>query len=295
MELRNLEVLSEVVRQRGFTRAGAVLHLSQSAVSKAIRALEDELGTRLLVRTGRRVEPTEAGRVVFERSEAVLRAVKAIEDEVADLSELRRGRVRVGLPPMIGAAFFPAVLRAFRERHPGIALELREEGAKDIEKAVAERALDLGVTLLPTDLERFEAIPLVRDELAAVLHPAHPLARARRVRLAQLADTPLVLYSRDFALHARILDVCRAQGFSPKVASESGQWDFLAAMVAANMGVALLPRTICARLDRAEVRIVPLVEPVIPWPLALVRRRGEPASAAARAFAEVTTEVLARR
>ncbi|HYG66598.1 MAG TPA: LysR substrate-binding domain-containing protein, partial [Anaeromyxobacteraceae bacterium] len=209
MELRNLEVLFEVVRQRGFTRAGAVLHLSQSAVSKAIRVLEDEVGAPLLVRTGRRVEPTEAGRLVFERAEAVLRAVRAIEEDVADLSALRRGRVRVGLPPMVGAAFFPAVLRTFRERWPGVALELREEGANEIEKAVAERALDLGVTLLPTDVSRFEAAPLARDELAAVLHPAHPLSGARRVRLAQLADTPLVLYSRDFALHGRILEACR--------------------------------------------------------------------------------------
>jgi DNA-binding transcriptional LysR family regulator len=291
MELRNMEVLLEVVRQRGFTRAGAVLHLSQSAVSKAVRALEDEVGARLLVRTGRRVELTEAGRVVCARAEAVIGAVRALEEEVADVTALRRGRVRVGLPPMVGAAFFPAVLRAFRERYPGISLELREQGAREIEQAVSERALDVGVTLLPTDAERFEAFPFVRDELAAVVHPSHPLARARQVRLGELQTTPLVLYTRDFVLHARILEACRAQGFAPRIASESGQWDFLAAMVAVNMGAALLPRTVCRGLDRA-VRTVRLVDPTIGWNLALIRRRGEHASEAARAFTDVTREVL---
>ncbi|WP_242394185.1 LysR family transcriptional regulator [Anaeromyxobacter oryzisoli] len=293
VELRNMEVFVEVVRQRGFTRAGAVLHRSQSAVSKAVRALEDEVGVPLLVREGRRVEPTDAGRVVFERSEAVLRSVRAMDEEVADLSALRRGRVRVGLPPMVGAAFFPGVLRAFRDRHPGITLELREQGAREIEAALERRDLDLGVTVLPCDEELFDPLPFVHDALAAVLPPTHPLAHRKRLRLAELATTPLVLYSRDFALHPRILDACRARGFSPRVASESGQWDFIAAMVAADMGAALLPWTMCRRLDPGLVRSVELTDPTIGWNLALIRRRGAPASQAARAFVETTREVLA--
>ncbi|BDG04968.1 putative HTH-type transcriptional regulator YwbI [Anaeromyxobacter oryzae] len=288
-----MEVFVEVVRQRGFTRAGAVLHLSQSAVSKAVRALEDSVGVPLLLREGRGVEPTAAGRVVFERSEAVLRSVREIDDEVADLSALRRGRVRVGLPPMVGAAFFPAVLGAFRERHAGVSLELREQGAREIEAAIAGRDLDVGVTVLPTNEEVFEAFPFVRDELAAVLHRTHPLAGRKRVRLAELAETPLVLYSRDFALHAHILDACRSRGFSPKIASESSQWDFIAAMVAANVGMALLPRTICRRLEPGSVRVVTLVDPTIGWNLALIRRRGGYASEAARAFVECTRGLLA--
>lgn len=288
-----MEVFVEVVRQRGFTRAGAVLHRSQSAVSKAVRALEDEVGVPLLVREGRRVEATEAGRVVFDRSEAVLRSVRAIDDEVADLSALRRGRVRVGLPPMVGAAFFPGVLRAFRERYPGVELELREQGAREIEAAVERRELDVGATVLPTAEEVFEALPFVSDTLAAVLHPTHPLAGRKRLRLAELATTPFVLYSRDFALHPRILDACRAQGFSPKIASESGQWDFIAAMVGANMGAALLPWTMCQRLEAGMVRTVALTDPTIGWNLALIRRRGAPASQAALAFIETTRELLA--
>ncbi|ACL63460.1 transcriptional regulator, LysR family [Anaeromyxobacter dehalogenans 2CP-1] len=295
MDLRGLGAFVEVVRQGGFTRAAAALHVTQPAVSKAVRALEDEIGVPLLERGARRTVPTDAGRAVLGRAEGVLAAVRAIEDEVADLGALRRGRARVGLPPMVSGAFFPPVLAAYRQRYPGIQLELREEGAREVEALVASGALDVGVTVLPTDEARFEALPFVHDVLAAVLHPASPLARRPRLALADLAGTPFLLYRADFALRGRILDACRAAGFLPQVASETGQWDFMAAMAAADVGVALLPRTICRRLDPAQVAVVPLAAPAIGWNLGLVWRREGTLSAAARAFVETAREVLLPR
>jgi DNA-binding transcriptional LysR family regulator len=133
----------------------------------------------------------------------------------------------------------------------------------------------------------FEAVPLMRDVLRAVVHPRSPLARRRTVALRDLEGVPFVLYREDFALHAHILDACRRAGFSPKVASESSQWDFMAAMVAADVGVALLPRTICAWLDLAKVKVLPLVDPELRWDLALVWKRDRHLPPAARAFVEV--------
>jgi DNA-binding transcriptional LysR family regulator len=107
------------------------------------------------------------------------------------------------------------------------------------------------------------------------------------VTLRDLAAVPFVLYREDFALHGHILDACRRQGFTPKVASESSQWDFMAALVAADVGVALLPRTICRRLDPAQVKVLPLVDPELRWDLALVWKKGRYLPPAARAFIEV--------
>jgi DNA-binding transcriptional LysR family regulator len=127
----------------------------------------------------------------------------------------------------------------------------------------------------------------MRDVLRAVVHPRSPLARRRSVALRDLERVPFVLYREDFALHGHILEACRREGFSPKVASESSQWDFMAAMVAADMGVALLPRTICRRLDPAQVKVLPLVEPELRWDLALIWKQGRHLPPAARAFIEV--------
>jgi DNA-binding transcriptional LysR family regulator len=290
MDVHALRYFVEVARHQNFTRASEALHVTQPAISKSVRALEEELGAPLLLRERRRVRLTDAGRIVLERAQGILDSMRVIEEEVVELAALRRGRLRVGMPPIVGVAFFPPLLTEYHRAHPGIALELREEGSHHIEALVLDRELDVGAVVLPTDEKAFGTMPFVRDELRAVLHPTHPLARRRTLALEDLEDTPFVLYRPEFALHGHILDACRRSGFNPTVVSESSHWDFIVAMVAANIGVALLPQTICRRLDRRQVRAIRLRGTAIPWNVALIWRRDRHLPPATRAFLD-----LARR
>jgi DNA-binding transcriptional LysR family regulator len=290
VDVHALRVFIEVVRHQGFTRASRSLRLTQPAISKVVKSLEEELGTPLLVRERRRVTLTEAGQVVLAGAQGVLDSLRVMEEEVGELSALRRGRLRIGTPPIVGVAFLPQLLKEFHEAYPGIALELREEGSHQIAELVRSHELDVGAVVLPTDERTFETLPFVHDHLRAVLHPGHALARRRSLTLRELADTPFVLYRPEFALHGHILEACRRSGFQPTVVSESSHWDFIVAMVAANIGVALLPVTICRRLDRRQVLSVKMSEPVIPWDAALIWRRDQHLSPATRAWLE-----LARR
>jgi DNA-binding transcriptional LysR family regulator len=290
MDVQALRYFVEVARLGGFTRASASLHVTQPAISRMVKALEDELGTPLLVRERRRVTLTDAGRIALERATGVLDALRGLEEEVLELSQLKRGSLRVGMPPIVGVAFFAPLLSEYHRLYPGIALELREEGSHGIEALVMNRELDVGAVVLPTDEVAFGTMPFVRDELRVVLHRSHPLARRRTLALRDLRRTPFVLYRPEFALHGHILDACRRSGFQPNVVSESSHWDFIVAMVAANIGVALLPETICRQLDRRQVRPVRLSDPPIPWHVALVWRRDRHLPPATRAFIE-----LARR
>jgi DNA-binding transcriptional LysR family regulator len=293
MDVHALRYFVEVARRQSFTRAGEVLHVTQPAISKSVRALEEELGTPLLLRERRRVRLTDAGRVVLDRAQGVLDAMTGIAEEVGELAALRRGRLRVGMPPIVGVAFFPPILAEFHLAHPGIVLELREEGSHHIEALVADRELDVGAVVLPTDEGTFGTMPFVHDELRAVLHPAHPLARRRSIALGDLRETPFVLYRPEFALHGHIIEACRRAGFKPRVASESSHWDFIVALVAANLGVALLPQTICRRLDPAQVRSVPLAGAVIPWDVALIWRQDRHLPPASRAWLDLCRRRLA--
>ena len=290
MDVQALRYFVEVARQGGFTRASATLHVTQPAISKMVKALEEELGTPLLLRERRRVRLTDAGRVVLDRAQAVLDALRGIEEEVVELSALRRGRLRIGMPPIVGVTFFAPLLAEYHQAYPGIVLELREEGSRNIEALVRSHELDVGAVVLPTDEEAFGTMPFVRDELRAVLHPSHPLARRRALELRELAPTPFVLYRPEFALHGHILEACRRSGFEPTIISESSHWDFIVAMVAANIGVALLPNTICRQLDPRQVRSVRMSDTVIPWNAALIWRRDRHLPPPTRAWLE-----LARR
>src|SRR6266545_6685269 len=292
MDVQALRYFVEVARQQGFTRAGEVLHVTQPAISKMVRALEEELGTPLLLRERRRVTLTEAGRMVLERAQGILDAMRILEEEVVELADLRRGRLRIGMPPIVGVAFFPTLLGEFHTAHPGIVLELREEGSHHIEALVLARELDVGAVVLPTDEKAFGTMPFVHDELRAVLHPSHPLARRRTLALGELEGTPFVLYRPEFALHGHILEACRRAGFTPHVASESSHWDFIVAMVAADIGEALLPQTICRQLDPDEVRTIPMTEPIIPWDVALIWRKDRHLPPATRAWLELAQRRL---
>jgi DNA-binding transcriptional LysR family regulator len=222
----------------------------------------------------------------------VLDSLRVLEEEVVELAALRRGRLRIGMPPIVGVVFFAPLLAEFHRIYPGIDLELREEGSHHIEALLMTHELDVGAVVLPTDEKAFDTLPFVRDELCAVLHRSHPLARRRTLALGELASTPFVLYRPEFALHGHILDACRRSGFKPTVVSESSHWDFIVAMVAANIGVAFLPMTICRQLDQRKVRSVRLSEPVIPWNAGLIWRRGHHLPPAARAWIDLVERRL---
>jgi DNA-binding transcriptional LysR family regulator len=287
MELQALRYFVEVARQGGFTRAGQVLHVTQPAISKMVKALEEELGTPLLLRESRQVTLTDAGRVLLERAQGVLDSLRVAKEEVLELAALKRGRLRIGMPPIVGVTFFAPLLSEFHEKYPGVDLVLREEGSHQIEALILDRDLDVGAVLLPTDEKAFASMPFVRDELRVVIHAEHPLGRRRTLTLRELAGIPFVLYRPEFALHGHILDACRHCGFKPTVVSESSHWDFIVAMVAANIGVAFLPMAICDQLDPRQVCSVRLSEPVIPWRAAIIWLRDRHLPPATRAWLQL--------
>src|SRR5919199_6249133 len=151
MDVRALRYFVEVVKQQSFTRASETLHVTQPTISKMVKQLEDEIGAPLLVRGARGLQLTDAGRLVYARANEVLQRVDGLSAELDELRHLARGELRLGLPPMVGAAFFPPVLGEYRRRYPRVDLQLTEYGAKRMEAAVLDGDLDLGVAVLPVD------------------------------------------------------------------------------------------------------------------------------------------------
>lgn len=292
MEFKALKVFDAVVRAGGFTRAAAALHLTQPAISKTIRALEDELGTPLLVREGRQVRLTDAGQVVFEQGQRVLAAGERLHEELDALGSLMRGQLTIGLPPMVGSAFFAPVLGSFSASHPGIELVLTEKGARDLERGIMAGELELGVTVLPQATDGLDTLAFSSEDIYLLAPADSAWASRTEVGIEDLREEALILFNEGFALAERIDEACRNAGFRPRVAARSGQWDFIAELVGARLGLALLPRRLCERLDPARFLWRPLLRPRIPWHLAIIWRRDAYLSHAARAFLTLTQEML---
>lgn len=288
MDILHLTYFLEVARQKSFTKASQTLHVSQPSISKVIKTLENELGVTLLERSGREVELTDAGEAVFKRVQRVVSEFKNLTNELSDVIDLKRGEVIIGLPPMIGARFFPKPIAQFRQAYPLIQLKLIEEGAKQIEASVQDGTLDLGVVALPGSREDFETFAFLNEPLRVVLYRDHPLAHHASLSLAMLSQESFVLYREDFSLFDHILRQCALNGFEPRIACQSSQWDFIAEMVGAKLGIALLPETICKGLDAQRFITIPLTNPVIPWNLAIIWKKDRYLSFAAREWLRLT-------
>ncbi|KMY55812.1 LysR family transcriptional regulator [Bacillus sp. FJAT-27231] len=295
MDIRHLQYFLKAAQYKSFTKAAQSLYITQPTISKMIKSIEEELGVELFNRSGKQVELTDAGQVIFAQAQDIVNSFDNLSTELDDLMNLKRGRISIGLPPMIGSSFFPKVLGKFREQYPDVTIHLVEDGAKKVEADVESGQLDMGVVLSPTNEALFHSFSLVKEKLMVLVHPSHPLAEKEKVTLSELQQEFFVFFRKDFALHDRVIAECVRVGFHPQVIYESSQWDFISEMVAANLGVALLPEPICRELDKERIRVLPLVEPVIPWHLVMIWRKERYLSFAAREWLRFTQDLFERR
>lgn len=295
MDIRQMQALIEVARLRSFTKAAEALYITQPTISKTVKAMEEELGVVLFDRVGKTIELTDAGRIIVTQAQQIVTSFQNLMSELDDLRNLKKGHLRIGLPPMVGASFFPKVIGEFHERYPDITIQLFEDGAKKVEQDVAGGALDVGVVVLPTVEAELSSFAFVEEKLNLVVHPSHPLAERESAELTELSQDGFVLFREDFTLHDRIIGECAKAGFQPHVIYESSQWDLISETVAVGLGVTLLPETICREIDDEGVRIIPLVKPVIPWKLGIVWRDDRYLSFATREWIRFAREVLMPR
>ncbi|WP_313492659.1 LysR family transcriptional regulator [Stenotrophomonas sp.] len=283
MDIRQLSMLVEVVRQNGFSAAAETLFATQPTISKAIRQLEDEIGEVLLERSRHGVRLTPAGQIVYRRALALLGERQDMLRELEELRGLRRGELHLGLASLGSDILFAPVFARFRQLHPQIELHVLERGSEALEESLRAGEIELAASLLPV-ADDLQWQPVRTEPLVALLPRDHSLANAASLQLQDLAEVPFVLFEKGFLLNRHIIRACQARGFSPREVTRSGQPDFIVALVAAGLGVALLPRMIASARPRANVVMVPLDEPELDWKMVLAWRRGGYLSAAAQAW-----------
>jgi DNA-binding transcriptional LysR family regulator len=251
LDVKQLRVLKTVAEHGSFSAAAEALSYTQPAISQQIAALERHAGATLVDRTSRGVRLTEAGRALVDHAEVVLARLAAAEAELEAMAGVRGGRVRLASFPTAGASVLPPAVALFTERHPDVELTFVEcepdEAAQMLRAAEVEVALVFELReLTQPDFERlYEGIELhhlLDDPMYIALPQGHPLAHKPRVRLEDFADETWIQESgtRSWCggLH---LAACAAAGFEPKVAFQSDDYNIVQGLIAAGVGISLLP------------------------------------------------------
>ncbi len=281
MELYQLQYFLEAARQRNFTRAAARLHLAQAALSEQIRKLESELGAPLFHRGRRESVLTAAGELLRTHAEGLLERADAARHAVEALVGLRAGRLVIGSIPSVSASLLPAAVAAFRQQYPLVELVLSEGTSEAVIEGVENGRVELGIIQSPAGGGAVEERLLLTESFVLLAARTHPVAAQRSVSLRTLAAEPFVFFkgrARESALAA-----CRGAGFEPRMACESGELETVRALVAAGLGVALLPE-LAARRAAPECVLIRLRAPKVERQLLVVKRRGHALSPAADEF-----------
>ena len=249
LNVGRLRVLSEVARRGSFSAAAEALSYTQSAVSQQIASLEAETGVTLLERHPRGVRPTAAGQRLVEHTEGILAQLQAAEAELAAIAGLRGGQLRMASFPTAGATLMPLAIANFRARYPEVELTLAEGEPEEIQPRLSAGELDLALLFEFAGAQGrrrarahgFNRVHQLKDPMYLALPREHPLATRSAVRLQDLSEESWVQTSRASACARYVVRSCHAAGFEPKVSFESDDYQTVQGLVAAGVGVALIP------------------------------------------------------
>jgi DNA-binding transcriptional LysR family regulator len=246
LNVQRLRVLREVLAQGSFSEAASALNYTQSAVSQAIATLETEAGVPLIERDRRGVRPTTAGECLAEHAGRILTQLDAAEAELGAIAGIAGGELRLASFPTAGATLMPLAIAAFRSAHPEVTLSLVEGEPEELIPRLRDGEFDLGLIF------EFEgtgelgpglwSAPLFEDPMKLALPKGHRLARKEQVALADLSDDAWVQTSEASACARHVVRVCRVAGFEPRVSFESDDYLTVQGLVAAGVGVALIPQ-----------------------------------------------------
>lgn len=252
IEFQALEQFVALARTKNFTRAAEELHLSQSALSRSIQKLEDQLGKPLFERKPREVILTGVGEVLHERAKEIL---KLVDETFSELSEAgRRSRIRLGAIPTIAPYFLPKLLGQFAEKHPDISVMVQEDTTDSLIKSCRHGEIDLAIVAQPIIAKDLEVEPLFTEELLLVLPMGHPLAKQSSVEVDAVDSYPFVMLNEAHCLAENIASFCRQQAVQPVTVERTSQLATVQELVALDHGVSIIPE-MARRIDHSEQRI----------------------------------------
>ena len=251
MDLRQLEILQAIAETGSFTACGRKLHVSQSAISRQILLLEEELGEPLFLRVGRQVRMTPAAESLVQLGKRVFLDVRETVGAITDRTRELRGTLRLSGGMTVCLYVFPPLLKHLRRVHPQLDVRLTVATAGHSVQQIRAGRVDAGLLTLPLEEADMVTVPVLREELLLVTMPRHPLARRRTVAPRDLAALPFVLFEMGSATRRVIDNFFASENIEPTVVMDTENVEIIKAMVKTGLGIGIVPYQAIAREVKA--------------------------------------------
>ena len=291
MNFRQLEIFVRVVEEKSFTKAAKKLYVSQPALSKSIRALEEDVEKVLFERSAYGLELTEDGKTVYKYAKD---AIEYYNNRIAEMRAVlspKKNILRIGIPPSAGTIYFSREVYQFGTGHPQFDIQVTDISSRNALTMVMSDVLDLGVVLLPFEDSAVEVKCVYSSEAALVVPAGHPFAQREQVAFKELEGLPFLSVNEEYQFYDLVLSKFREAGITPNVAFSSAQWDTLLFMTSENVGYTILEKSLVERMNAGNLKAVHLTEPEFTWKLGLISKKGKALPPAAQSFWDYCPEV----
>jgi DNA-binding transcriptional LysR family regulator len=252
MDLRQLEILQAIAETGSFTGCGRKLHVSQSAISRQVALLEEELGEPLFLRVGRRVRMTPAAEALVQLGQRVSQDVRETVGAITDRTGALRGTLRLVGGMTVCLYVFPPLLKHMKRVHPQLDIRLTVATAAHSVEEIRAGRVDAGLLTLPVEESDLVTIPVLREELLLVTMPSHPLAKRRKILPQDLAGEPFILFEPGSATRRVIDSFFVTEKIEPTIVMDTENVEIIKAMVKTGLGIGIVPYQAIAREVRAR-------------------------------------------
>ena len=262
MDLRQLEMFKAVAENNSFTKASRELHVAQSAISRKIGMLEEELGSLLFKRVNRRIYLTPAGETLLRYTRRIFRDLENAATEVSEMGRLQRGRLKVGAGMIACVYILPTILERFKEAYPEVELEVVTGPTTQLIERLRENEIDLGLFTLPVEFPDLKVIPLFNEEMVIVSSTKHPvLSKRKRLRAAELSEYPMILFQEGTYTRKLLDEFFSELKIMPKISMAAENVATIKPLVKINLGISILPaRSVFEEVERKELHMLRLAD-----------------------------------
>ena len=264
MELRQIRYFIEVAKKEHVTEAANSLHVAQSAVSRQIAKLEEELEVDLFIREGRNVRLTPIGEIFLEHMEQALQVIEDAKQVITEYTDPKKGTIHVGFASSLALFIMPTIISTFRKLYPDVQFHFIQGNYRELKDFVIQGKTNMAfLAPFPAHEKRLNGKVLSTERISALLPGGNKLARQKSIKLHQLREENFILFPKNYILRDIIVEACEQVGFQPNITLEGDTIDSLKGFVSAGLGISLIPESaLTESIPRSTVR-VPIVDPVV--------------------------------
>ena len=290
VDILGLEAFLAIAQHGQFTKAARALHITQTALTRRLQHFEQALGVPLVERTTRSVALTPLGESFLPQARRLLGELTAALVEIRETGRAERGDVAIACVPTVGIQYLPRVIQAYAERHPGNRIQIYDHASSGVIDTVLQRQVEFGITVATAQHADLIAHPLLEDRFVLICRKDHPLAQRKRIAWRTLEGHPLVFVGAESGNRPLLDDALANEQPALRVHYEVQRSSTAVGLVAAGVAAAVVPELAIQRGAYPDVRVVPLLDPVVSRSLVVVTRAGAQLSPAASALFELLVQ-----